>query len=271
MVLPVIALARAWGRLAATAVAAFAVFYVLTPIALTAMAWNGALALTLWSAVFAIRGLQVAEPAARRRCLLAAGLLAGLALTFRPDLIVAVALVFAWLLWRHPPTRRPVLIGAAIGLIPMVVQVAMAGPAKAFQGMVLDPVRDAGVMTFLNHYWPFSYAHMRRYLDFKTRVFRKYAVAHNLDFVDVSGVFPRDSRLFNDGIHMTRAGIHLQAWVVFNGLVPVLDRRLASHQWPRPARHSLSKHPAFPGRGRLVPMTEVSQACGADGKPSPHE
>ena len=48
--------------------------------------------------------------------------------------------MFAWLLWRHPPTRRPVLIGAAIGLIPMVVQVAMAGPAKAFQGMVLDPV-----------------------------------------------------------------------------------------------------------------------------------
>jgi hypothetical protein len=134
------ALARAWGRLAATAVAAFAVFYVLTPIALTAMAWNGALALTLWSAVFAVRGLQVAEPAARRRCLLAAGLLAGLALTFRPDLIVAVALVFAWLLWRHPPTRRPALLGAAIGLIPMVVQVAMAGPAKAFQGMVLDPV-----------------------------------------------------------------------------------------------------------------------------------
>lgn len=144
-------------------------------------------------------------------------------------------------------------------------------PWLVYSGMVLDPVRDAGVMTFLNHYWPFSYAHMRRYLDFKTRVFRKYAVAHNLDFVDVSGVFPRDSRLFNDGIHMTRAGIHLQAWVVFNGLVPVLDRRLASHQWPRPARHSLSKHPAFPGRGRLVPMTEVSQACGADGKPSPHE
>ena len=39
------ALARAWGRLAATAVAALAVFYVLTPIGLTAMAWNGGVAL----------------------------------------------------------------------------------------------------------------------------------------------------------------------------------------------------------------------------------
>ncbi|MET0909207.1 MAG: hypothetical protein ABWZ99_07035, partial [Ilumatobacteraceae bacterium] len=53
-------LARAWGRAAATAVAAFAVFYVLTPIGLTAMAWNGALALILWSAVFAVRSTFVA-------------------------------------------------------------------------------------------------------------------------------------------------------------------------------------------------------------------
>ena len=48
-------LARAWGRAAATCVASLAVFYVLTPVALTAMAWNGGLALTLWSAVFALR------------------------------------------------------------------------------------------------------------------------------------------------------------------------------------------------------------------------
>ena len=60
------ALARAWGRVAATAVASLSVFYVLTPIALTAMAWNGGLALTLWATVFAVRGVSVtrAAPAA---------------------------------------------------------------------------------------------------------------------------------------------------------------------------------------------------------------
>ena len=53
-------LARPWGRVAATLVGAFAVFYVLTPIGLTAMAWNGGLALTLWCAVFAVRSTYLA-------------------------------------------------------------------------------------------------------------------------------------------------------------------------------------------------------------------
>ena len=39
-------------------------FYVLTPIALTAMAWNGGVALLLWSVVFAVRGVHLDRPAA---------------------------------------------------------------------------------------------------------------------------------------------------------------------------------------------------------------
>ena len=35
-------------------------------------------------------------------------------------------------------------------------------------------------------FWPFTYAHMRRFLDFQTRVFRKYAAVHHLDFIDVA-------------------------------------------------------------------------------------
>ena len=61
-------LARPWGRIAAAAVAGLAVFYVLTPIGLTAMAWNGGLALCLWSIVFAVRGPHLADP---RRSLIA--------------------------------------------------------------------------------------------------------------------------------------------------------------------------------------------------------
>jgi hypothetical protein len=135
-----------------------------------------------------------------------------------------------------------------------------------YPGMVLDPARDAKMFSFLNTmYWPFTYAHMRRYLDFKTRVFRKYAAMHGLDFIDVGDLFPRDPRLFGDVIHMTHAGIHLQAWIVFNGLVPIVERRLASHEWPRPARRLLSTHPAFPGRRRLIPMTDVRAACASGG------
>jgi hypothetical protein len=133
-------------------------------------------------------------------------------------------------------------------------------------GLVLDPVRDALVFSYLNTtFWPFTYAHMRRFLDFQTRVFRKYAAAHALDFIDLAGLYPSDPRLFGDAIHMTTAGIRLQAWLVFNALVPIVERRLASREWPRPIRHPLSKHPAFAER-RLVPMTQLRAACG---KPSP--
>ena len=134
------ALARAWGRAAATAVGAFAVFYVMTPVALTAMAWNGGLALTLWSAVFALRASRLGAVGRGRNWWIAAGVLAGLALSFRPDLVIAVGLVFGWLLWRSRPGRRPALLGAVIGLLPIWVHLIMAGPVSAFEGMVLDPV-----------------------------------------------------------------------------------------------------------------------------------
>ena len=130
------ALARPWGRIAAAAVAGLAVFYVLTPIGLTAMAWNGGLALCLWSIVFALRARTVANPL---RSLIAAGVLAGLALTYRPDLGLALIIVYGWYLWRNPHWRT-VLIAAFVGLLPMWVHVALVGPSTAFRGMVIDPV-----------------------------------------------------------------------------------------------------------------------------------
>jgi hypothetical protein len=133
------ALARPWGRLAATLVGALAVFYVLTPIGLTAMAWNGALALLLWSAVAALRGTNVTG-AAQRRAFVVAGVLAGLAITYRPDLVLAIVLVFGWLLWRHGAARWPVVIGAVVGLLPMWYHLAVAGLGPSIEGMVIDPV-----------------------------------------------------------------------------------------------------------------------------------
>ena len=129
-------LARPWGRIAAACVAGMAVFYVLTPIGLTAMAWNGGIALCLWSIVFALRARNSAHP---KRCLVVAGVLAGLALTYRPDLAVALVLVYGWYLWRNARWRT-VVVGALIGLLPMWVHVALVGPGTAFRGMVVDPV-----------------------------------------------------------------------------------------------------------------------------------
>ena len=132
-------LARPWGRVAATLVGSFAVFYVLTPIGLTAMAWNGGLALTLWCAVFAVRSTYVAgrrQPLAR----IAAGVLGGMALTYRPDLVLAVGAVLAWLIWSQRASWRAAGAGLVVGLTPLWFHLAVAGPRAAWQGMVVDPV-----------------------------------------------------------------------------------------------------------------------------------
>ncbi|MFM8311931.1 MAG: hypothetical protein ACKOAZ_08520 [Ilumatobacteraceae bacterium] len=130
------ALARPWGRAAATGTAALGVFYVLAPVGLTAMAWNGGIALAAWSLVAVLRAEHVDRP---RRLLAASGLLAGLALSFRPDLVVALLAVHWWAWRRH---RQPLALlgGVAAGALPTLVHVAQVGLSAALQGMFVDPV-----------------------------------------------------------------------------------------------------------------------------------
>ena len=158
IVFGVMALARPWGRRVALASGLLGVLLTTTAIGLTALAWNGAVALavaSLWVALRARRWLVEAPVGAgaeaegagaeaeRRadRLLLAAGLLAGLALLFRPDVVVAVVLgalaAGAGLSWAR---RRRWLVGAAVGLAPYLVLMATAGPVDAVEGLFLDPV-----------------------------------------------------------------------------------------------------------------------------------
>lgn len=147
----VMALARPWGRRVVASVGLLGVLLTTTAIGLTALAWDGAVALavaSLWVALRARRwltdapGVDPAEAARRAdRLLLGAGLLAGLALLFRPDVIVAVVLsalpVGAGLGWAH---RRRWVMGAGIGLAPYLYLVATAGLGNAVSGMLLEPV-----------------------------------------------------------------------------------------------------------------------------------
>lgn len=135
--------ARAWGRRNAVITAITITLLVLTPIGLSALAWEGGIALGLWSVVFGIRALH-AEGHARRNALVAAGVLAGFALGYRPDLVLALTLVHGWLLWRHHRNGtnvwKPATLGLAVGLVPFAVHLVMAGAGASFQGMFLDPV-----------------------------------------------------------------------------------------------------------------------------------
>jgi hypothetical protein len=130
------ALCRAFGHLTAVGAAAVATLLIVTPIGLSALAWHGGVALGLWALVFALRGRSTMAFSDRW----VAGMFAGLALGFRPDLVVALSLAVGWVVWRRPSAYRPVIAGAVTGLLPMWVHLVRAGPIDAIDGMVIDPV-----------------------------------------------------------------------------------------------------------------------------------
>ena len=144
IIFAVFALARAWGRRAAVVCGVTATIMVITPIGLSALAWEGGVALGVWSAAFGVRALHT-EGRARTIALAAAALLAACSLGFRPDLVLALGLLHGWLFWQHRrrgvSVWRPSLIGFSVGLLPIAVHLAMAGIGNSITGMFLDPVK----------------------------------------------------------------------------------------------------------------------------------
>lgn len=130
------AVARHWGRRTATVCALASLVIVVPPIGLTALAWNGGVALALWSVITAARP----GPVSGRR-LLVAGVLGGVALLYRPDLVLALGLGLGAAVWRPTVARlRPLATGLVAGVSPILVHLALAGPAAAFEGMFVEPV-----------------------------------------------------------------------------------------------------------------------------------
>ena len=129
-----------WGRYIAVLSGAITALVIIPPIGVTALAWVGGIAFALWSVGVATRAL---DPGRRReRGLMSAGLLAGAALLFRPDLVICLGLslgaLFVWAL--DGRGRRKLATGALIGVSPYVVHLALAGPGNAIRGMILEPV-----------------------------------------------------------------------------------------------------------------------------------
>jgi hypothetical protein len=131
-----------WGRYVAALCGTVTAIVIIPPIGVTALAWVGGIALALWALAVATRAL---DPGQRRdRALTLAGVLAGLALLFRPDLIICLGLSLgALFLWALDGTgRRRLALGAVAGVSPYLVHLALAGPGNAVRGMVLEPVFD---------------------------------------------------------------------------------------------------------------------------------
>jgi hypothetical protein len=143
IIFAVYTLARAWGRRTAVISAVTVTMLVLTPIGLTALAWEGAVALGLWSVVFGLRALHT-DDRVRRRALIAAGLLAGLALGYRPDLVLALTIAHGWMLWRSRGSGawKVAAPSFGVGLLPLLIHLVVAGVGATYRGMVSQPLFD---------------------------------------------------------------------------------------------------------------------------------
>ncbi|HEX7134251.1 MAG TPA: hypothetical protein VF228_16860, partial [Iamia sp.] len=137
-------LALPWGRRVATVCGLLGVLLVITPIGLAALAWNGGVALGIIGLSLALTGaerLDAGTPGARLRLVLG-GVILGLALLWRPDLVVGIGLAGIALLWRRwgRDLLVPLVGGVLLGVAPILVHLAMAGPSNVVEGMFLQPV-----------------------------------------------------------------------------------------------------------------------------------
>lgn len=136
-------LLRPFGRFLAAVGAIVCILVVAPALGFTALPWNGGVALLLLALGLAgsarWEGDEARDPDLRRLGL--AGVLAGLALLFRPDLVLALALAGTAVLWALPRRAiRRAIGGLLVGVAPILAHLATAGPGHVIDGMFIDPV-----------------------------------------------------------------------------------------------------------------------------------
>ncbi|MEI2637883.1 MAG: hypothetical protein V9F03_02615 [Microthrixaceae bacterium] len=134
-------LLKPFGRRVATVAGAVSFIILIGPAGLSALAWNGALALGICSLAVGAAAAH-AEPG-RRAVMLAviSGTLAGTALLFRPDMIIAMGLAGVAMLLRQPRDRRVAMLGGGVvTLLLYIPHMVISGVGDSFNGMFMDPV-----------------------------------------------------------------------------------------------------------------------------------
>jgi hypothetical protein len=133
VLIAVFLIARPYGTVIAAGCMAVCGF-LLVPTGLGAFAWIGGLACLLWSLCL------TAKPESGRRAL-GGGLMAGFALLFRPDLVLAVVFsAFPLFLALPRPGKWKYLIGLISGGLPMLLLAVAVGWEPIYNNLLLFPV-----------------------------------------------------------------------------------------------------------------------------------
>lgn len=130
-------------------------------------------------------------------------------------------------------------------------------------GMLLNRGTRRGIWVYLNKaFYPFTYSNLRRAADLQNRVYETWASVRDVPFVPVADEMPMDQSWFLDAIHVTEEGVRIRGWIVFNHLVPMVEAKLRTGEWPRPAKAKEGeRHP------HLRPEKVTTRAWDADRDP----
>jgi len=127
---------------------ALALYILVRALGLAAYAWIGALALAMVGLLIIdtmVRRQRGQAPTRAQKGLIAgAGLCFGLAVSYRLDMALAIALVLALLATYWRPQVWILFVGFGIGLAPFVVNCFQAGIVPVLRGQVLQPIFVSG-------------------------------------------------------------------------------------------------------------------------------
>ena len=112
--------------------------------------------------------------------------------------------------------------------------------------MILNRTIHDGLYRYWNRQmWPYTYADIAKFSHLQNRIYETFCHNSGSIFIDLAALYPLNPHLFLDGVHTTNAGTKLRAWIVFNQLVPILDKKLSSGELPKEARQTLDVHPVL--------------------------
>ena len=132
------------------------------------------------------------------------------------------------------------------------------------KGMKLKLPQEINVYKSINDtYWPLSYGWIHQAASFQNRVFKAYAQKYHLPFVDIAKYTTLNPYFFTDAVHGTFSGIKLRAWIAFQQLVPLIDKKIKEGKLPskhyKPNMAGIKK--VEYGKNYMITLSKVKQLC----------
>jgi hypothetical protein len=146
------------------------------------------------------------------------------------------------------PLHMPEIVASLDDMMAHLDTTNQAFVLSSFAMITADSVLDKSENANIYGYWLHDYGSIPvKYIADLNKaansIFKKYAETRNLAFIDVSQQLCKYPGLFIDGIHLNCEGMKIHAWIVFNQLLPIIEKKMADGKLPCTWRGNFTRHP----------------------------